>query len=206
MPHPAGLPDLFIDRSLGRIQLPQLLRDAGLRLVTLAERYGIPNDETITDKRWLSDVGDRGEAAFMKDGRVRYNPAEKAAIVRHRVRCFCLLAPRPVGRRNVTAVPSESRSHRRRLRRARPVHVRRAREPHRTARPVAPSRSRTPPLTLLLTNAGCRAGLRFTEQTGPAATSLISEHCGARGNPSRASVSLLRTRRLGVRLPPSALS
>jgi hypothetical protein len=49
VPHPAGLPDLFIDRSLGRIQLPQLLRDAGLRLVTLAERYGIPNDETITD-------------------------------------------------------------------------------------------------------------------------------------------------------------
>ena len=97
MPHPAGLPDLFIDRSLGRIQLPQLLRDAGLRLVTLAERYGIPNDETITDEQWLSDVGDRGEVAFMKDGRVRYNPAEKAAIIRHRVRCFCL------SRRDLTA-------------------------------------------------------------------------------------------------------
>jgi hypothetical protein len=90
VPHPAGLPDLFIDRSLGRIQVPQLLRDAGLRLVTLAERYGIPNDETVSDEEWLSDVGDRGEAAFMKDGRVRYNPPEKAAIIRRRVRCFCL--------------------------------------------------------------------------------------------------------------------
>ena len=82
MPHPAGLPDLFIDRSLGRIQVPRLLRDAGLRLVTLAERYGVPNDENITDEQWLSEVGDRGEAVFMKDGRVRYNAIEKAAIIR----------------------------------------------------------------------------------------------------------------------------
>jgi hypothetical protein len=47
VPHPAGLPDLFLDRSLGRIQVPALLREAGLRLVTLAERYGIPEDEGI---------------------------------------------------------------------------------------------------------------------------------------------------------------
>ncbi len=90
MPHPVGLPDLFIDRSLGRILVPQLLRAAGLRLVTLAERYGIPTDETITDEQWINDVGSRGEVAFMKDGRIRYNTAEKAAIIRHSVRCFCL--------------------------------------------------------------------------------------------------------------------
>lgn len=90
MPHPDGLPDLFIDRSLGRVQVPQLLRDAGLRLVTLAERYGVPADESVTDEQWLSDAGASGEAVFMKDARVRYNPAEKAAIVRHSVRCFSL--------------------------------------------------------------------------------------------------------------------
>ena len=71
MPHPAGLPDLFIDRSLGRIQVPQRLRDAGLRLVTLAERYGVPNDETVTDEQWLRDVGDCGEAASMMARRMR---------------------------------------------------------------------------------------------------------------------------------------
>ncbi len=37
MSHPDGLPDLFLDRSLGRKKIPTLLRDAGLRLVTLAE-------------------------------------------------------------------------------------------------------------------------------------------------------------------------
>ena len=35
MSHPDGLPDLFIDRSLGRLQVPAGLRSAGLRLVTL---------------------------------------------------------------------------------------------------------------------------------------------------------------------------
>ncbi len=33
--HPAGLPDLFCDRSLGRIKVPSLLRAAGLQLTTL---------------------------------------------------------------------------------------------------------------------------------------------------------------------------
>ncbi|MGA2210373.1 MAG: hypothetical protein ABSH30_12130 [Acidimicrobiales bacterium] len=90
MPHPVELPDLFIDRSLGRIVVPRLLREAGLRLTTLAERYGIPQDELVTDERWLEDAGLRGEAVFMKDARVRYNAAEKLAITRFAVRCFCL--------------------------------------------------------------------------------------------------------------------
>ena len=45
MSHPDELPDLFIDRSLGRIKVPALLRAEGLRLVTLAEHYGVPADE-----------------------------------------------------------------------------------------------------------------------------------------------------------------
>lgn len=53
MSHPDGLPDLFLDRSLGRIKVPGLLRASELRLVTLAEHYGIPADETIVDEEWL---------------------------------------------------------------------------------------------------------------------------------------------------------
>ncbi|MGH8987810.1 MAG: hypothetical protein ACRDXC_04325 [Acidimicrobiales bacterium] len=87
----AELPDFFVDRSLGRITVPQLLRQAGLTIVTLAERYGIPTDETVTDERWLVDAGRRSEAILTKDARIRYNRAEKAAIERFRVRCFCLV-------------------------------------------------------------------------------------------------------------------
>ena len=97
MPHPDGLPDLFIDRSLGRHQVPALLRSAGLRLVTLAERYGVPADESIEDERWIRDAGERGEAVFMKDEQIRYRPAEKMAIVTYSVRAFCL------SRRDLTA-------------------------------------------------------------------------------------------------------
>jgi hypothetical protein len=58
--HPEGLPDLFLDRSLGRRQVPALLRGAGLRLHTLAEVYGIPADEGVADTEWLELTGQRG--------------------------------------------------------------------------------------------------------------------------------------------------
>jgi PIN domain-containing protein len=88
--HPDGLPTLFIDRSLGRRQVPDLLRAAGLRLHTLAEVYGIPGDETIADVEWLMRAGEEGWAVLMKDERIRYRPAERAAVVDNGVRAFCL--------------------------------------------------------------------------------------------------------------------
>lgn len=94
--HPARLPDLFIDRSLGRLQVPLLLRAAGLRLVTLAEHYGIPADERVADTTWLADVR-IGWVVLMKDENIRRNNAERMAVKRYAVRCFCLT------RQNLTA-------------------------------------------------------------------------------------------------------
>jgi hypothetical protein len=88
--HPDGLPELFLDRSLGRRQVPDLLRAAGLRLRTLAEVYGIPADETIADVDWLTRAGRERWIVLMKDERIRYRPAERAALVNHSVRAFCL--------------------------------------------------------------------------------------------------------------------
>ena len=90
MSHPEGLPDLFVDRSLGRKKVPELLRAAGLRLVTLAEYYGIPADESVSDQEWLRLAGERGWLVFTKDTRLRYNRAEKEALETYRVRCFSL--------------------------------------------------------------------------------------------------------------------
>lgn len=90
MSHPDGLPDLFIDRSLGRIKVPRLLRDAGLRLTTLAEHYGIPEDENVEDTTWLEMAGRKGWAVFMKDARIRTRRVEREAVRRFDVRCFCL--------------------------------------------------------------------------------------------------------------------
>lgn len=90
MSHPDGLPDLFLDRSLGRKIVPELLRAEGLRLGTLSEHYGIPADEEIADEEWLELAGSSGKAVLMKDTRIRYNRAEREAVKRHGVRCFCL--------------------------------------------------------------------------------------------------------------------
>ena len=67
MSHPGGLPDLFLDRSLGRKKVPELVRADGLRLVTLAEHYGVPHDETIQDTEWLQLCGEREWLALMQD-------------------------------------------------------------------------------------------------------------------------------------------
>ncbi len=90
MSHPDGLPDLFLDRSLGRKIVPELLRAEGLQLVTLSEHYGIPADEDVADEDWLELAGTSGWVVLMKDTRIRYNRAEREAVKRHGVRCFCL--------------------------------------------------------------------------------------------------------------------
>ena len=88
--HPSGLPDLFLDRSLGRHRVPTLLRASGLRLRTLAEVYGVPADEGVTDIQWLAMTGSRGWPVLMKDERIRYRTAEREALIAQGVRSFCL--------------------------------------------------------------------------------------------------------------------
>ncbi len=72
-------------------------------MVTLAERYGVPQAELVSDVQWLVDAGRHGEAVFMKDERIRYNEAEKAAVKKFAVRCFCLSA------KNLTAADMADR-------------------------------------------------------------------------------------------------
>lgn len=90
MSHPSGLPELFLDRSLGRIQVPHLLREVGLRLVTLAEHYGVPADENVMDVEWLELAGRNRWVVFMKDARIRGRAAERNAVTEFAVRCFCI--------------------------------------------------------------------------------------------------------------------
>ncbi|MGH3721623.1 MAG: hypothetical protein ACRDRI_22805 [Pseudonocardiaceae bacterium] len=85
-----GLPELFLDRSLGRRQVPDLLRAAGLRLRTLAEVYGIPADERVEDVDWLARAGQEGWVVLMKDERIRYRGTERATVIDHNVQAFCL--------------------------------------------------------------------------------------------------------------------
>ena len=42
------------------------------------------------DEVWLREAGARGWVVLMKDDRIRYRPAEQAAVLESGVRCFCL--------------------------------------------------------------------------------------------------------------------
>lgn len=88
--HPEGLPEFFVDRSLGRRQVPELLRAAGVRLRTLSEVYGVPADEAVEDVHWLARAGAQGWPVLMKDERIRYRTAEREALLAHSVQAFCL--------------------------------------------------------------------------------------------------------------------
>lgn len=90
MSHPEGLPKLFLDRSLGPLQVLRLLRKAGLCLVTLSEHYGRPRDQKIPDSDWLELAGSNGWVVFTKDKRIGRLGDQREAIISNQVRCFYL--------------------------------------------------------------------------------------------------------------------
>lgn len=83
-------PHFFVDRSLGGVQVPELLRVAGWTLTTLAEHYGQPADQDVHDVDWLGLCGLRGWPVLMKDEKIRYRAAERDALVSAGVAAFCL--------------------------------------------------------------------------------------------------------------------
>jgi hypothetical protein len=88
--HLAALPELLLDRSLGGIAVPALLRAAGLRVHTLAEIYPSGADDDVDDAEWLRYAGQRGWPVLLKDQRIRYRAVERAAISAHGITAFCL--------------------------------------------------------------------------------------------------------------------
>jgi hypothetical protein len=70
--------------------VPQALRAAGFRVQTLAERYGIPQDQNITDVQWLREATADGFVVVMKDDAIRRNKAEREMVDAEGVRGFCI--------------------------------------------------------------------------------------------------------------------
>jgi len=70
-------PHFFVDRSLGGVAVPRLLRAAGWELTTLAEHYGKPADEWVDDVDWLALAGQHNWPVLMKDAHIRYRTAEE---------------------------------------------------------------------------------------------------------------------------------
>jgi hypothetical protein len=76
---------IFIDRSI-----PRSIAEA-LKLVRADVRW--LEDEfahDVTDAEWLREAGIRGWLVIGRDRRIRHRPAEKQAILDHRVGYFCI--------------------------------------------------------------------------------------------------------------------
>lgn len=83
-------PEFFVDRSLGRRQVPDGLRAEGWRLRTHHEVFG-DRDEEVGDVEWLELCGEQQLPVLSKDRRLRYRPQEIAAIRRYGVQAFVLV-------------------------------------------------------------------------------------------------------------------
>jgi hypothetical protein len=67
-----------------------LLRAAGWDLITLAEHYGVPEDERVADTEWIREAAILGWPILMKDKRIRYRSAEIDSVVQYGAQCFVI--------------------------------------------------------------------------------------------------------------------
>jgi len=87
---PPPRPELFVDRSLGRVLVPEALRRAGFEVHTLSSVYGEQTGQHVEDTVWLRDAGERHWVVLFKDDRIRHRPAELSALTDAGLRAFCL--------------------------------------------------------------------------------------------------------------------
>jgi hypothetical protein len=86
----AEQPEFLIDRSIGRLAVPEALRAVGLTVHTLAEIYGEEAAQETEDVEWIRLAAQRGWIVLCKDDRIRRRPAERDALIKGNVRAFCL--------------------------------------------------------------------------------------------------------------------
>jgi hypothetical protein len=82
-------PELYVDRSLGQIVVPEALEALGFVVHTELSIFG-ELDEGVADVTWLERVGSEGWVALTKEARIRYRPAEAAVIAAFGVRLFAV--------------------------------------------------------------------------------------------------------------------
>lgn len=83
-------PVYFTDRDLGK-RFPEILRAAGLRVECHADHF----QHDTPDEVWLREIGRKGWIAVTHDGRIRYKPNEKKAVVENNVALLVIVGHAP---------------------------------------------------------------------------------------------------------------
>jgi len=84
----AELPELFIDRSVGLLGVPQHFREAWPTNVhTLNDVFGAGK---VADSVWMARADAEGWIAVCKDDKIRSRPGERSLMSQGGLRVFCL--------------------------------------------------------------------------------------------------------------------
>lgn len=67
-------------------RIPQAFARLGLDAIAHDDLF----DQATPDDQWLAAVGEQGWIVITKDDRIRFNEAERAALIAHNVGCFVL--------------------------------------------------------------------------------------------------------------------
>lgn len=86
----ARLP-VFLDRSVGTKKIAIALRQLGVDVETIQDRYG-DKSVKIPDTQWIEEATADGRVLIGADKRIRYQSLERLSICRHGARCFTFLA------------------------------------------------------------------------------------------------------------------
>jgi hypothetical protein len=78
---------VFLDRSVGTKKIAFALRELGLDIETIHDRYGNESPR-VPDTRWIEEATVAGRILVGADKRIRYRSLERIAICRHGAKCF----------------------------------------------------------------------------------------------------------------------
>jgi hypothetical protein len=84
----AERPELFLDRSLGRVTASRL-REAGCIVHLIADHY-LDDASDVPDEEWITEGCSNGWVLLTKDKRIRYRAEELEALQEGHV--FCLVS------------------------------------------------------------------------------------------------------------------
>lgn len=84
-------PEYFVDRSLGRHDVPIGLQRQGLVVLTMASVYGA-REQLVADEDWLQDATARAWIVLTKDKRLRFIVRRLRALHQPTLRVFILMS------------------------------------------------------------------------------------------------------------------
>jgi PIN like domain len=83
-------PKFFLDRGLGAYSIAGALRNAGIEVQTLRDRYGEEEGQKTNDEKWIEEAAHDGYVLLHKDKRIRYRTIERRALISAQARSFAL--------------------------------------------------------------------------------------------------------------------